>query len=208
MSANQLQELTWRFLKGGFVNADTDSALFDFLENNDQNVALINNTLGMLGLKLAKTANERTWFPSFAKLNDVSRPQIEQTVAESKKKLRHFVTFLRLTLAAMGGGAPAGGLTFRASSLSDAIHSNANLHDSLKHLCSRLQVSNDTIQAMTNAMLKWAERNDLIVSENMAVGEYRFTGKVDWINDMIASLDEFVDKPIAGEDSPTTMRLF
>lgn len=207
MSTNQLQTLTWHFLKGGFINADADSVFFQFLNDNEQNVALINNVLGTLGLKLAKTSNDRTWYPAYARLNDASRAQVTETLAENKKKLRHVVIFLRLTMTAIGGAEPSGGRTFRASTLSEAIHSNANLGDSLKHLCSRLPVSNDSIQGMVTAMLKWAERNQLVVVADAAHGEYRFTGKVDWINDMIASLDEFIDKPIV-EEAPTTMRMF
>lgn len=207
MSAKLIQQLTLHFIEGGFVNADTEPDLYDFLEDNPSNVDLVNQLLGGIGVRILRTSNRRTWYPAYLHLNSSTRKRIEETVTDHKRRLRHLVSFFRLTLAAIGGVAPQGGIAFRISTLSEVIHSNSSLVDTLKLLCSRLTVSSDTVQGMTNAMIKWAEKQDLIVCIDAAHGEFRFTGKVDWINDMLASFDECVQHK-AEEDVPDNLRLF
>ena len=207
MSAKLIQQLTLHFIEGGFVNADTQSDLFEFLDENPSHVELVNQLLAGIGVRIVRTSNGRSWFPAYLHLNEVTRKRIEETVTENKRRLRHLVGFFRLALAATGGVAPQGGIPFRVSTLSEVIHSNSNLVDTLKLLCSRLTVSSDTVQGMTNAVVKWAERQDLIVCIDAAHGEYRFTGKVDWVNDMLTSFDECVQYKVE-DDVPETMRLF
>ncbi len=207
MSAKIIQQLNLRFLEGGFINADTETHLFEFLEEDSANVALVNQFLACVGVKIVQTSNQRTWYPVYLQINEITRKRIEETVVENKRVLRHLISFFRLTLGATGGAAPQGGVPFRVSTLSDVIHDNTNLIDSLKLICSRLKVSNDTIQSMVNSAIKWAERNDLIVCVDATHGEYRFTGKVDWVNDMVVSFDECIERKIE-EDSPETGHLF
>ncbi|GAB3552015.1 hypothetical protein GCM10027343_37000 [Noviherbaspirillum agri] len=207
MSAKRIQQLTRHFLEGGFINIDTQTELYEFLEDNPSNVDLVNQLLGGIGVKIVHTSNGRTWYPAYLHLDDITRKQIEETVVENKRRLRHLVSFFRLTLAATGGAAPQGGVAFRVSTMSEVIHSNSSLVDTLKLLCSRLTVNSDTVQGMTNAVIKWAERQDLIKVIDPAHGEYRFSGKVDWINDMVNSFDECIERQ-PDQEAPENMRLF
>lgn len=206
MWANTIQKLLFLFIEGKFVNADTETLLFEFLEDDPTNIARINTLLAGLGVHIVRTSNGRTWFPAYKEMNDEVRKRIEETVIEHKKKLRHLISFFRLSLGAIGGMAPQGGVRFRASTLSESIHSNTNLIDALKLLCSRLSISNDSVQAMTAAMLKWAEKQDLIKSTDASQGEYQFTGKTDWANDMIESFDECIEQPMV-DNLPETAQL-
>ena len=63
MSTNQLARLCKYFLEGGFVNIDANPDLFEFLESNQSHVDQVNTFLSGIGVKIIKTANQRTWYP-------------------------------------------------------------------------------------------------------------------------------------------------
>lgn len=213
MSTNQLTRLCKHFLEGGFVNIDANPDLFEFLESDQSHVDWVNAFLGGIGVKIIKTSNQRTWYPVWQRLDDMTRQEIEKTAADHKKIYRHVISFFRLTIGAISHAAvPQGGAVLRVSTLSEIVHNNSNLIDRLKVLSARISsggpgpTGGDSIQSMVNSVIRWAEKNGLLIGINAMHGEYRFTGKVDWINDMNASFEECIDVPLE-VDMPETLRL-
>lgn len=211
MSSSVIQVLRKHFLQGGFVNADANPDWFEFLNDDPANIDLVNEFLGGIGVKIIHTTNGRTWYPIYQRLDEATRKEIEKTAVDHKKVFRHVISFFRLTIGATSHGqVPQGGAVLRVSTMSEIIHNNSNLVDRLKVLCARVGASaggGDSIHSMINAVIRWAERNDLLVEINSVHGEFRFTGKVDWINDMNASFDECVDVPLE-VDTPENLPLF
>lgn len=202
MSTNQHARLCKLFLEGGFVNADANPDLFEYLESERIHIDAINKFLNDIGVQIVKTTNQRTWYPVWQRLSDATRKEVEKTATDHKKIYRHVISFFRLTLGAISHPVPHGGAILRTSTLSEIVHNNSNLIDRLKALSSRLSsagpgsTGGDSIQSMVNYVVRWAERNGMLVEINAMHGEYRFTGKVDWINDMNSSFEECIDVPL------------
>lgn len=211
MSHNMAQDLRVLFVSGRTINADADASYFNYLESDPHAVSMINEFLSGLGVKIVKTSSGRSWIPVWTRLDDNSRKSIEKTVADHKKIFRHIVGFFRLSIGAISHGQiPQGGAILRMSTMSENIHSNSHLIDRLKVLAARIGSSSsggDSVQSMVLTVISWAKKNQLITEENTVTGEYRFTGKVDWINDMNAAFEECIEVPVEVE-VPTNLPLF
>ena len=57
------------------------------------------------------------------------------------------------------------------------------------------QSRSDQIPSMVKSVLRWAEKAGLIDNMNNAFGDWRFTGKVDWVNDMNAAFRDYIEIP-------------
>lgn len=206
------KEINRHFMRGGFVNIDTHQDWFSHLENAEV-VEDINRLFGAFGIKITRTANGRTWFPVWIRMDDQTRQEIEKTAAKHKKEYRHVICFFRLVLGAISHGhVPQGGAILRESAMNEVIANNSHLVDRLKLLCAQVLASNrgrDQIAAMTGSIIRWAasDKVGLLEEFNPSHGEWRFTGKVDWVNDMNAAFREYIEVPVE-TDSPENLPLF
>lgn len=211
MSADRFQSIAISLLRGGFINRASDPELFDYLEE-PANVDGINDFLGRLGLRALRTSSGETWFAALRRLDDSNRNAARETAAQAKRELRHWVGFLKLTMAALNEPAPVAGALLHAHRLNQAVHENLNLQETLRTLCQRLRSSSDaSLQKMLELVINWAVRPEQGLLELMDEdkGIYRLTGKVDWVLDMILSIDESleqqtppVSRPAAGSPVP------
>jgi hypothetical protein len=196
MSADRFQSIATCLLRGGFINRASDPELFDYLEE-PANVDGINDFLGRLGLRALRTASGETWFAALRRLDDSNRNAARETAVQAKRELRHWVGFLKLTMAALSEPAPAAGALLHAHRLNDAVHENLNLQETLRTLCQRLRSTPDaSLQKMLELVINWAVRPEqgLLELIDEEKGIYRLTGKVDWVLDMILSIDESLER--------------
>lgn len=196
MSTDRFQLIVTHLLRGGFINRTVSPALFDYLEE-PTNVDSINDFLGRLGLRVVPTGNGETWYAALRRLDDSGRGAARDTAAKAKRELRHWVGFLKLVMAALNEPAPVAGAVLQAHRLSQAIHDNLNLQETLRALAQRLRSTNDaSLQRLLDQVLGWAVREEqgLLEIVDEARGIYRLSGKVDWVLDMILAFDEATDK--------------
>lgn len=209
MSADRFQSIVTCLLRGGFINRATNPELFDYLEE-PANVDGINDFLGRLGLRALRTGSGETWFAALRRLDDSNRNTARETAAQAKRELRHWVGFLKLTMAALGEPAPSAGALLHAHRLNQAVHENLNLQETLRTLCQRLRSTPDaSLQKMLELVINWATRPEQglleLMDENRGI--YRLTGKVDWVLDMILAIDESLERqtpsaPRSAAESP------
>lgn len=203
MSSDRFQLIVTLLLRGGFVNRAVDPQLFDYLEE-PSNVDTVNDYLSQLGLRAVRTGNGETWFAALRRLDDTTRAAARATAAHAKRELRHWVAFLKLTLAALSEPAPTAGALLHAHRLSQAVHENLNLQETLRTLAQRLRSTPDaSLQKMLESVLAWAEREDQALLEPIDEdrGLYRLTGKVDWVLDMVLAFDEAVERQPERQDA-------
>jgi hypothetical protein len=205
MSSDITREINKHFMKGNFVNQDAYPQWFDYLES-EENVDSTNLLFSGFGVKIIRTGNGRTWYPVWQRMNEHTRSEIEKTATAHKREYRHVISFFRLVLGAISHGhVPQGGAILRESTMTDIINNNSNLADRLKATCSQVLPANhrggDQIGAMVKSLIRWAcsERIGLLEEINTVHSEYRFTGKVDWINDMNEAFNECINVPVEVE---------
>lgn len=204
MSADRFQAIVTCLLHGGFINRTVNPELFDYLEEQD-NVDGINGFLGRLGLRVLRTGSGETWFAALRRLDEANRNAARETTAQVKRELRHWVGFLKLVMAALHEPAPSAGSLLHAHRLSDAVHENLNLQETLRTLCQRLRSTADaSLQKMLESVLNWATRPEQGLLELMDEdkGIYRLTGKVDWVLDMILAIDESLERQAPAAPRP------
>lgn len=212
MSADRFQLIAVRLLSGNFINRAVDPELFDYLEE-PANVDGLNDFLGRLGLRALRTGNGETWFAALRRLDESNRNAARETAAQAKRELRHWVSFLKLTMSALNEPAPVAGALLHAHRLNQAIHENLNLQETLRTLAQRLRSTADaSLQKMLELVINWALREDqrLLEPIDEDKGIYRLTGKVDWVLDMILAFDEAKERetPAAFQTSAQTGALF
>jgi len=196
MSADRFHLIVTCLLRGGFINRTANPELFDYLEE-PANVDDINDFLGRLGLRALRTGSDETWFAALRRLDDTNRSAARETAVQAKRELRHWVGFLKLTMAALNEPAPAAGALLHAHRLSQAVHENLNLQETLRTLCQRLRSTADaSLQKMLESVINWAVRPEqgLLELIDEDKGIYRLTGKVDWVLDMILAIDESLER--------------
>ncbi|MFH1872598.1 MAG: hypothetical protein ABIK82_12285 [Pseudomonadota bacterium] len=199
-------------MRGNFINRAADPELFDYLEE-PANVDGLNDFLGRLGLRALRTGNGETWFAALRRLDESNRNAARETAAQAKRELRHWVSFLKLTMSALNEPAPVAGALLHAHRLNQAIHENLNLQETLRTLAQRLRSTADaSLQKMLELVINWALREDqgLLEMIDEDKGIYRLTGKVDWVLDMILAFDEAKEReaPAAPQASAQTGTLF
>lgn len=212
MSTDRFQLIAVRLLRGHFINRAVDPELFDYLEE-PANVDGLNDFLGRLGLRALRTGNGETWFAALRRLDESNRNAARETAALAKRELRHWVSFLKLTMSALNEPAPVAGALLHAHRLNQAIHENLNLQETLRTLAQRLRSTNDaSLQKMLELVINWALRGDqgLLELIDEDKGIYRLTGKVDWVLDMILAIDEAKERetPPTPQASVQTGSLF
>lgn len=212
MSADRFQLIAVRLLRGNFINRAVDPELFDYLED-PTNVDGLNDFLGRLGLRALRTGNGETWFAALRRLDESNRNAARETAAQAKRELRHWVSFLKLTMSALNEPVPVAGALLHAHRLNQAIHENLNLQETLRTLAQRLRSTADaSLQKMLELVINWALREDqgLLELIDEDKGIYRLTGKVDWVLDMILAFDEAKERetPVAPQASAQTGALF
>jgi arsenate reductase-like glutaredoxin family protein len=212
MSTDRFQLIAVRLLRGNFINRAVDPELFDYLEE-PANVDGLNDFLGRLGLRALRTGNGETWFAALRRLDESNRNAARETAAQAKRELRHWVSFLKLTMSALNEPAPVAGALLHAHRLNQAIHENLNLQETLRTLAQRLRSTNDaSLQKMLELVINWALREDqgLLELIDEDKGIYRLTGKVDWVLDMILAIDEAKERetPPTPQASVQTGALF
>lgn len=201
MSTDRFQILASHLLRGGFVNRAVNPELYDYLEDQ-ANAAAVDDFLARLGLRLARTGYGETWYAALRRLDEASRETARATAAQAKRELRHWVGFLKLTLAALNEPAPSAGALLHGHRLSQAVHENLNLQETLRALAQRLRSTPDaSLQKMLESTLAWAVREDqgLLEAVDETRGIYRLSGKVDWVMDMILAFDEAVERQPEGK---------
>lgn len=201
MSTDRFQLLVSHLLRGGFVNRAVNPELYDYLED-PTNVAAVDDFLARLGLRLARTGYGETWYAALRRIDEASREAARATAAQAKRELRHWVGFLKLTLAALNEPAPSAGALLHSHRLSQAVHENLNLQETLRALAQRLRSTPDaSLQKMLESTLAWAVRPDqgLLEAVDESRGIYRLSGKVDWVMDMILAFDEAVERQPQGK---------
>ena len=196
MSADRFQSIVTCLLRGGFINRTANPELFDYLEEPD-NVDGINDFLGRIGLRALRTGNGETWFAALRRLDDSNRNAARETAAQVKRELRHWVGFLKLTMAALNEPAPVAGSMLHVHRLNQAVHENLNLQETLRTLCQRLRSTPDaSLQKMLELVVNWAVRPEQglleLIDEDRGI--YRLSGKVDWVLDMILAIDESLER--------------
>lgn len=199
MSADRFQLIVTHLLRGGFINRSVNPELFDYLEEQ-ASVDGINDYLGRLGLRALRTGNGETWYAALRRLDESNRNAARETAANAKRELRHWVGFLKLAMSALNEPAPVAGALLHAHRLTRAVHENLNLQETLRTLAQRLRSTPDSsLQKMQESVINWAVREDQGLLEPMDEdkGIYRFTGKVDWVLDMILAFDEAAERPSA-----------
>lgn len=204
MSADRFHSIATCLLRGGFINRAANPDLFDYLEET-ANVDGINDFLGRLGLRALRTGSGETWFAALRQLDDSNRSAARETAAQAKRELRHWVGFLKLTMAALSEPAPVAGALLHAHRLNQAVHENLNLQETLRILCQRLRSSTDaSLQKMLELVINWAVRPEqgLLELIDEDKGIYRLTGKVDWVLDMILAIDESLERQASPAPRP------
>ncbi|CAB1370162.1 condensin complex protein MksE [Denitratisoma oestradiolicum] len=205
MSADRFQLIAVRLLSGNFINRAVDPELFDYLEE-PANIDGLNDFLGRVGLRALRTGNGETWFAALRRLDESNRNAAREAAAQAKRELRHWVSFLKLTMSALNEPAPVAGALLHAHRLNQAIHENLNLQETLRTLAQRLRSTADaSLQKMLELVINWALREDQglleLIDENKGI--YRLTGKVDWVLDMILAFDEAKER-----ETPTASQAF
>lgn len=203
MSTDRFQAIVTCLLRGGFINRTVNPELFDYLEEPD-NVDGINDFLGRLGLRALRTGSGETWFAALRRLDDANRDAAREMAAQAKRELRHWVGFLKLTMAALHEPAPSAGALLHTHRLNQAVHENLNLQETLRTICLRLRSPADaSLQKMLGSVINWATRPEqgLLELIDEDKGIYRLTGKVDWVLDMILAIDESLER-----QSPSALR--
>lgn len=204
MSADRFHAIATCLLRGGFINRAANPELFDYLEE-PANVDGINDFLGRLGLRALRTGSGETWFAALRRLDDSNRNAARETAVQAKRELRHWVGFLKLTMAALSEPAPVAGALLHAHRLNQAVHENLNLQETLRILCQRLRSSTDaSLQKMLELVINWAVRPEqgLLELLDEDKGIYRLTGKVDWVLDMILAIDESLERQASPASRP------
>lgn len=212
MSADRFQLIAVRLLSGNFINRAVDPELFDYLEE-PANIDGLNDFLGRVGLRALRTGNGETWFAALRRLDESNRNAAREAAAQAKRELRHWVSFLKLTMSALNEPAPVAGALLHAHRLNQAIHENLNLQETLRTLAQRLRSTADaSLQKMLELVINWALREDqgLLELIDEDKGIYRLTGKVDWVLDMILAFDEAKERetPAASQAFAQTGALF
>lgn len=205
MSTDRFLAIATCLLRGGFINRASNPELFDYLEDA-ANIDGINDFLGRLGLRALRTASGETWFAALRRLDDSNRNAARETAAQAKRELRHWVGFLKLTMAALSEPAPSAGALLHTHRLNQAVHENLNLQETLRILCQRLRSPPDaSLQKMLEQVINWAVRPEQNLLELMDEdkGIYRLTGKVDWVLDMILAIDESLERQTPSASRPT-----
>lgn len=205
MSADRFQLIAVRLLSGNFINRAVDPELFDYLEE-PANIDGLNDFLGRVGLRALRTGNGETWFAALRRLDESNRNAAREAAAQAKRELRHWVSFLKLTMSALNEPAPVAGALLHAHRLNQAIHENLNLQETLRTLAQRLRSTADaSLQKMLELVINWALREDqgLLELIDEDKGIYRLTGKVDWVLDMILAFDEAKER-----ETPTASQAF
>lgn len=196
MSDTHFRRIATRLLGGGFINRQTEPALFDYLDTPG-NLEALADYLGQLGLVPAQTSSQQTWYAALAGINEDNRSAARETAAAAKRELRHWVGFLKMTLSVLDEPAPCAGATLHAHRLLAAINDNLNLQETLRTLTQRLRSTPDaSLQASLDAVLRWALRPEQglieLVDEHKSI--YRMSGKVDWVIDLIQAFDESLER--------------
>lgn len=200
MSADRFQQIAGHLLRGGFINRSADADWFEYLESA-QNVEFLDAFVGQLGLRATRTANGETWYLALARIDESTRAAARETAAAAKRELRHWVSFLKLIMAALNEPAPAAGSLIHGHRLSQAIHEHLNLQETLRTLAQRLRSTPDaSLQNQLESVLRWATRPDagLLELVDESRGIYRLTGKIDWVIDMIQAFDECIERRLTG----------
>lgn len=196
MSTDRFQRVVTHLLRGRFIHRSTTPDLFDFLDepgNRDE----VDHFLGRLGLRVQATANNETWYAALRGLTETNRQAARETAAQVKRELRHWVGFLKLTMAALNEPAPVAGSLLHVHRLSKAIHDHLNLQETLRTLAQRLRSTTDSsLQKQLELVINWATREDqgLLELVDEERGIYRLTGKVDWVLDMILAFEEAIEQ--------------
>jgi hypothetical protein len=201
MTTDRFQRLLTHLLRGGFVNRTVNPDLYEYLED-PANQDAVNDFLARLNLRAVRTGYGETWYAALRRLDEDSREAARATAAQAKRELRHWVGFLKLALAALNEPAPSAGALLHGHRLSQAVHENLNLQETLRALAQRLRSTQEaSLQKLLDSVLAWAARPDpgLIEAVDPDRGIYRLTGKVDWVMDMILAFDEAVERPAEGK---------
>lgn len=196
MSTDRFQRVVTHLLRGRFINRSSTPELFDFMDepgNRDE----VDHFLSRLGLRVQATANNETWYAALRGLTETNRQAARETAAQVKRELRHWVGFLKLTMAALNEPAPVAGSLLHVHRLSKAIHDHLNLQETLRTLAQRLRSTTDSsLQKQLELVINWATREDqgLLELVDEERGIYRLTGKVDWVLDMILAFEEAIEQ--------------
>ena len=197
MSSAVIKQINAFLMAGGFVSQDVHPQWFEIL-SDAETLESTNHIFSHFNRKVTRTSNGRTYYTVFVRMDEDARKEMAAVATRHKKEYRHVISFLRLTLNSISGGSvPCGGAKLRESTLVEVIANNTNLADSLKLLCAMVapQSRSDQIPSMVKSVLRWAEKSGLIDNMNNAFGDWRFNGKVDWVNDMNAAFRDYIEIP-------------
>ena len=194
--------IAMRLLAGKFLCETTAPEAFRALEED----AMRNDVdayLRRIGRRLACTAGGYTYYMAFERIGTDERTEVKRLFAEIKHELRPMVNFLKFVMQALRNEeAPSPGERIDYPTILGAVTAHPQLVDELRNFAALgrdFTAADSTPRAMLDKVFGQVVKNGYLVQLDRDREVYAFTGKLDFLLEVIEFL--MANEKIA-EDAP------
>jgi len=177
-------------LAGTFVCMVSSPEGFAFLDD-ESNAHGVNDYLGKIGLRLAKTRHGGAYFAANKGVGQ-ERKAAKGVFTEIKQTLRPVVSFLDMVMRAMQSELLLSvGTTIETNKLMAVIDANPSFRNDLQAIAIQLKIQADgTDRTRLEKVLKSVQDKGYLLLSNSGREIYQITGKIEFIQEVIEFLME------------------
>ncbi len=203
--------IAMRLLAGKFLCETTAPEAFRALEED----AMRNDVdayLRRIGRRLACTAGGYAYYMAFERIGTDERTEVKRLFAEIKHELRPMVNFLKFVMQALRNEeAPSPGERIDYPTILGAVTAHPQLVDELRNFAALgrdFTAADSTPRAMLDKVFGQVVKNGYLVQLDRDREVYAFTGKLDFLLEVIEFLmanEKIVED--APDDQPDQLRM-
>ena len=199
------EQVVQSLLAGDFICQVTNHSGYSFLyDQKNQNE--VNAYVGRIGLNVAVTRQGGAFFVAHNADVDVDRKAIKEVFTEIKQTLRPLVSFLDMVMRVMqSDNLLVVGTPIEVNKLMGAIDANPTYRNDLQSLAIQLKIQTDgTDRNRLEKVLRSFRDKGYLLLSNSEREIYQITGKIEFIQEVIAFLMEHDSIGEKEDEAPST----
>ncbi|HEY8158699.1 MAG TPA: hypothetical protein VIF10_08345 [Methylobacter sp.] len=189
------KHVTESLLSGQFICPTAFPDAFDYL-SKAENFSKVDAFLSQLDRELCVLEGEEIYYAAYAQIDNDNRSQIKEAFSEIRSQLRPVVEWMDMVMTAMGQDMPIRARDeIRMHKLLKMIELEPSLCEQMNRLTQTalFKTSKTTINDQLSWILQKLEQCGYLVKPNPQGGLYIVTGKMNYLHQIIAFLNDAED---------------
>lgn len=208
------KQVTEALLRGQFICPTATPDAFDYL-SQAEHFKKVTDFLAQLDRELCVLEGDEIYYSAYTVVDDSNRGLIKDSFSEIRSQLRPVVEWMDMVMTALGQDMPIRARDeIRLQNLLNAIEQEPSLTEQMNRLTqlSFFKTTKTNITDQLSWILQQLEKHDYLVKPNPHGTLYIVTGKMNYLHQLIAFLNDAealgLDKPPSPDDQNQQQELF